>query len=102
MRRTFVRRTYAIAQQSLNLGFTQAPYTGDKIAPMRKLNWLYGLAALAILVLLAGAAYRLPPVHDRLSWRVDFAMTYIRGLIHPIQAMPTALPKPQVQVASLP
>jgi hypothetical protein len=68
---------------------------------MRKLNWLYGLAALAVLALLVGAAYRLPPIHDRLSWRVDFAMTYLRGLIHPIQAMPTALPKPQVEVASL-
>lgn len=91
-----------IAQQTLNLGFTQALDTSDKIAPMRKLNWLYGFAALAILALLAGAAYRLPPIHDRLSWRVDFAMTYLRGLIHPIQPVPTALPKPQVQVASLP
>jgi tetratricopeptide (TPR) repeat protein len=69
---------------------------------MRKLNWLYGFAALAILLVLAVAAYRLPPIHDRLSWRVDFAMAYLRGLVHPIQAMPTALPKPEVEVASLP
>ena len=69
---------------------------------MRKLNWLYGLAALAILILLAGAAYRLPPIHDRLAWRVDFAVAYLRGLVNPIQAMPTALPEPQVEVASLP
>lgn len=68
---------------------------------MRKLNWLYGLAALAILFLLAGAAYRLPPIHDRLSWRVDFALTKLRGLVRPIQAMPTALPEPQIEIASL-
>jgi tetratricopeptide (TPR) repeat protein len=69
---------------------------------MRKLNWLYGLAALAILMLLAVAAYRLPPIHNRLAWRVDFAMAKLRGRIDPIQAMPTALPEPQVEVASLP
>jgi hypothetical protein len=69
---------------------------------MRKLNWLYGLAALAILMLLAVAAYRLPPIHNRLAWRVDFAMTKLRGLVDPIQAMPTALPEPQVEVANLP
>jgi tetratricopeptide (TPR) repeat protein len=69
---------------------------------MRKLNWLYGIAALAILLVLAGAAYRLPPIHDRLSWRVDFAMVKLRGLVRPIQAMPTALPEPEVEVASMP
>jgi tetratricopeptide (TPR) repeat protein len=69
---------------------------------MRKLNWLYGIAALAILLVLAGAGYRLPPIHDRLSWRVDFAMVKLRGLVRPIQAMPTALPEPAVEVASMP
>ncbi len=44
------------------------------------------------LVLLAWAIYLLPPVNDRLGWRVDFAMTKIRSMINPIGALPTALP----------
>jgi tetratricopeptide (TPR) repeat protein len=46
---------------------------------------LFGLAVLAILVL----AYFLPPLHDRLSWRADVAITYIRSWIQPAGVMPT-------------
>ena len=46
---------------------------------------LFGLVVLAILVL----AYFLPPIHDRLSWRVDVAITYIRSRLQPAGAMPT-------------
>ncbi len=52
--------------------------------------------------MLAGFAYWLPPIHSRLSWRVDFAFTYLRGVIHPVSAMPTALPQPRVAVTSHP
>jgi tetratricopeptide (TPR) repeat protein len=33
--------------------------------------------------------YQLPPVHERLFWRVDFALTYVRGVISPPGALPT-------------
>jgi tetratricopeptide (TPR) repeat protein len=48
------------------------------------------------LALVGGVLYRLPPVYDRLSWRIDFAMAYLRGLVDPVEAVPTALPQPQV------
>ncbi len=49
-------------------------------------------AASALLVLFL--VYQLPPVHQRLSWRVDFALTYLRGVISPAGALPTARPLP--------
>lgn len=49
--------------------------------------WLLGLVALVLLV------YRLPGVHSRLAWRLDFALAYLRGLINPVEQVPTPLPK---------
>jgi len=49
----------------------------------------FPLVALAAMVLIGGLAYNLPPVHDRLSWRVDFAMLYFRRLMDPIQPLPS-------------
>lgn len=69
---------------------------------MRKLTWIHIWIALVGLILIGVLIYQLPPVHDRLSWRLDFALTYVRGLINPIGAPPTPLPPPQVEVASLP
>lgn len=43
-------------------------------------------------LLLIALAYQLPPIHQRLSWRIDFAWTYVRGIIRPIRAVPTPLP----------
>ncbi len=46
---------------------------------------LFGLVVLTILVL----AYFVPPINERLSWRVDVAITYIRSRLQPAGAMPT-------------
>ena len=46
---------------------------------------LFGIAVLIIL----GLAYFIPPIHDRLSWRVDVAVTYIRSRLQPAGEMPT-------------
>ena len=54
------------------------------------------------LVLFAGLAYQLPPVHQRLSWRVDFALTYLRGVVRPARPVPTSLPQPALAVTSQP
>lgn len=54
------------------------------------------ILALAGLILLAVLAYQLPPIHSRLSWRLDFAQTYLRGVVDPVQAMPTSLPQPRI------
>jgi hypothetical protein len=87
---------------SLNLPFTYRFYGDDRIAAMRKLTWEYFLTAAVLLVVVAGLIYRFPPVYQRLSWRVDFAWTYVRTLLHPIQSMPTALPAPEIVSADLP
>jgi tetratricopeptide (TPR) repeat protein len=65
---------------------------------MRKLPIAKVLLILAGLVLLVGVAYQLPPIHRRLAWRVDFALTYVRGVFNPAGEMPTPLPQPQVGV----
>jgi tetratricopeptide (TPR) repeat protein len=65
---------------------------------MRKKPIAKILLILAGLVLLVGVAYQLPPIHRRLSWRVDFALTYMRGVLNPAGEMPTPLPQPQVGV----
>ena len=52
-----------------------------------------GLAVLC-LAILGAILYQLPPVRNRLSWRVDAATTYARGIINPVQPLPT----PRLQV----
>jgi tetratricopeptide (TPR) repeat protein len=75
---------------------------GDTIRRMRKLNLTKIVLLFAALALVAWLVYWLPPVHSRLSWRLDFALTYLRGVIYPVSALPTALPQPQVAVTSHP
>ena len=89
-------------QKALNLPFTQALQTNDKMGIMRKLTIVYFLAALVFLAVSAGLVYRWPPVYERLAWRLDFARTYVRSLLNPIQAMPTAKPEPQTIVLEIP
>ncbi len=43
------------------------------------------------LVILAVVLYQVPAVQDRVGWRVDFALTFVRGLIDPVKPMPTPL-----------
>jgi tetratricopeptide (TPR) repeat protein len=45
---------------------------------------LIGLALLAILIT------QIPAVKTRLVWRVEVARTYLRGVLSPVQALPTA------------
>ena len=59
---------------------------------MRNLTWAWCLGLLAILSLVAFTTYQIPTIHDRLSWRVDFSLAYIRSLFSPVDALPTAPP----------
>lgn len=68
---------------------------------MRRLTWVYGVAALLLIAISAGLIYRLPPVHERLSWRVDFAVTSLRTKINPIEPLPTALPEPEIHAVEM-
>ena len=46
---------------------------------------LIALCLIAAVVIL----YQIPAVKARLSWRVDLAMTYLRGVINPVKPFPT-------------
>jgi tetratricopeptide (TPR) repeat protein len=67
---------------------------------MRKPIWIIPLAVLVILTASALIFYQLPPVNERLSWRVESARTYMRKVFNPIEAMPTALPRPDVALVT--
>jgi len=54
---------------------------------------LLGIAAVILGLLL----YQIPAVNQRLSWRLDIAMTYLRGVINPVEALPT----PKVETRAL-
>jgi tetratricopeptide (TPR) repeat protein len=57
---------------------------------------IMGLPVAALLL------YQVPSVNNRLEWRLDVAQTYLRGVINPVEAMPTSLPQPAVAVTLLP
>ena len=40
-------------------------------------------------VILAVGLYQIPYVQNRLGWRIDFAMAFVRGIIDPVRPMPT-------------
>jgi uncharacterized membrane protein len=47
---------------------------------------ILGIIGLALVIVFA---YQIPSVKARLSWRVDIAMTYLRGVIYPVKPFPT-------------
>lgn len=51
---------------------------------------LLTLAGIGILTVLI---YYFPPVHNRMAWRVDLTLTYLRGVIDPVQPMPSPVPQ---------
>ena len=69
---------------------------------MRRTLLLKAGLILAGLIVLGFVVYQIPPVNNRLSWRVDFAMTYVRAALNPVGELPTALPQPAVEVTLLP
>ena len=57
----------------------------------RKNTIKYLLIAVPILALLGWGLYQLPPIQQRLRWRIDIALTYLRGAINPVSGMPTSI-----------
>jgi len=55
----------------------------DIIHAMPKRRWLFLLLAALILILLGALLYQLPPIHSRLSWRVENLRTQIRYALNP-------------------
>ncbi len=71
---------------------------GVTIAAMRKLPLAIMFGAVAGLAVFGGLVYWNPPVQRQVSWRVDIAMTYLRGVFNPADTIPTTLPHPQVLI----
>ena len=44
------------------------------------------------LIILGFIFSQIPPIKSRLSWRVEVAKTYLRGVVNPVEAVPTAVP----------
>jgi tetratricopeptide (TPR) repeat protein len=59
--------------------------------PKKKRGWL-ALLLIVLIPVLAILIYNLPPVHDRLGWRVEYAGIYLKDMINPVPPMPTPLP----------
>jgi tetratricopeptide (TPR) repeat protein len=68
---------------------------------MFRLTFVKVLFSAAVLVMVGFLIYQIPAVNQRLSWRVDFARTYLRGVVNPVQAMPTPLSQPVVTVEQI-
>jgi hypothetical protein len=76
----------------LNAFFTLNLLSSDKIAAMRKSSIVITILGLLIT---AGLLYQIPAMHNRLSWRLDFALAYLRGIVNPVKALPTAIAEDQ-------
>ena len=58
----------------------------------KKSSWppvIKGLIGLAGALLICYIVYLLPPVNERLGWRVEYAGIYLKGMINPVAPMPT-------------
>lgn len=53
----------------------------------RRVWWI--LAGLVIAALLLS---QLPPIRNRLEWRLQIVWTYVRGVVNPVKPLPTPLP----------
>ncbi len=51
------------------------------------------------LVIFGVAFSQFPPIKQRLSWRIEIAKTYLRGVVNPAGPVPTAQPTP-IQITS--
>ena len=66
---------------------------------MRKVKPIQKVIIASILIILAFFAYLYPPINNRLAWRVDLALTYIRGMVKPPSGIPTPFPQPTQTLA---
>jgi hypothetical protein len=48
------------------------------------------------LVILAIVLYQIPSIQDRVSWRADFALAFLRGIVDPVRPMPTPVQATEV------
>jgi tetratricopeptide (TPR) repeat protein len=61
----------------------------DKILLMLKSKTAKMMIVMIGIGLLAVVVYQIPAVNSRLSWRIDIAQTYLRGVVQPVESVPT-------------
>src|SRR5512142_948962 len=61
---------------------------------MSKRNIAFIGAGFLALILVAILVLQIPSINSRVAWRYDVAQTYIRNVIHPVGAVPTAILNP--------
>ncbi len=59
------------------------------------------LACLGVVSFL-GLLYLAPPIHQRLSWRMDILLTYLRGVVSPVGELPTPVASQVVEPSETP
>jgi tetratricopeptide (TPR) repeat protein len=69
--------------------------------PKPNYKWYFFIAA-GILLVTAILLFQIPSIHSRISWRVEVALTYLRGVFDPAGAMPTPLPQPTLTPGASP
>lgn len=64
----------------------------QKVSYRRRL-WRRTLpVAAGLLLIILLVITQIPGVKSRLTWRYEVAITYLRGIVQPVQALPTAMP----------
>jgi len=63
--------------------------------------WIGGILGLIALLSLLLVVIS-PSLHERLSWRMETAFTYMKGWADPVEPLPTHLPKPRVYITRQP
>ena len=70
---------------------------------MRKKYLTIGLGiGLLISVMMGILLYQIPSVRTRVDWRLDRSLTYLRGILYPIEPMPTPLAQDLTQQTAVP
>src|SRR5829696_649397 len=66
---------------------------------MSKRNILF-IAAGLLALLMAISVFQIPAINARLGWRYEVAKTYVRNVLNPVGAVPTAIPNPTSTLSS--
>jgi len=61
---------------------------------MLKNKWISALLGMVSMLIILAVFISIPPINQRIRWRVDQALTYLRVVINPISEMPTPEIKP--------
>jgi tetratricopeptide (TPR) repeat protein len=68
---------------------------------MLRSKWFISFLVILLLGIFGAVIYRIPWFNQRLSWRVDIAQTYLRGLVQPAGEVPTPEPRSELPIKTV-